>query len=431
VPIREVMSKGSVAVLEEGLFAGSNFLIGVLLARWLEPVDYGAFTAAYSLFLLLGTAFYSAICVQPVLVFGSREHASQFGQYFGCLLWIHAGLAGVMSVGMGAIAAFFWYGGSVELANTFLALTVVSPFITLLWLARRAHYALLKPHWPLCAGALYLILVVLGCYALSRTHWISPPSSLMVIGAASLASSVPLVALIRPKRWLKGTNLSPSAILARHWQYGKWSALTSSLRWSTNYAYYLLLPLSLGLEASAVLRAHMNLVLPILHANSALYGILIPQFAKIFTQQRKFELWRFTRAVLVLYTLAALVFWGLLIVFAQQIFALLYGGHYHADIRLFALLGLLPLSGGIAGVLESALFAAGRPKLVAMNYAVSAIVTLTVGWGLLAMNGVMGAGMGLLAASIATAATMAWSFIQATKTKDVAATPLPRSDELA
>jgi O-antigen/teichoic acid export membrane protein len=170
------------------------------------------------------------------------------------------------------------------------------------------------------------------------------------------------------------------------------------------------------------------LVLPLLHANSALYSILIPQFAKIFAQQRKFELWHFTRTVLALYALAALLFWGLLIVFAQQIFALLYVGNYHADIRLLALLGLLPLSGGIAGVLESALFAAGRPKLAAMSYVVSAIVALTVGWGLLATNGVVGAGMGLLAASIATAAIMAWSFIQSTKPNDVAATPLPRSD---
>jgi O-antigen/teichoic acid export membrane protein len=79
-------------------------------------------------------------------------------------------------------------------------------------------------------------------------------------------------------------------------------------------------------------------------------------------------------------------------------------------------------------VLESALFAAGRPKLATMSYAVSATVTLTVGWGLLVTNGVMGAGMGLLAASLATAVPMAWSFIRLTNTEDVAATSLPRSD---
>jgi O-antigen/teichoic acid export membrane protein len=111
-----------------------------------------------------------------------------------------------------------------------------------------------------------------------------------------------------------------------------------------------------------------------------------------------------------------------LIVFAQPIFDFLYRGQYHADIRLLALLGLLPLSGGVTGVLESALFASGRPKLATMSYAVSALVTLTVGWGLLAMNGVIGAGMGLLAASLATAATMGWLFLRSTKLKDSAMT---------
>ncbi len=204
--------------------------------------------------------------------------------------------------------------------------------------------------------------------------------------------------------------------------------MTSSMRWSSNYAYYLLLPLYLGLEAGAVLRVHMNLLLPILHANSAVYGILIPQFAKVANLQSSREFRRFTCAVLALYGIAALMFWGLLMVFAQPIFDLLYGGHYQADIRLLALLGLLPLSGGIAGVLESALFASGQPKLATMSYAISALVTLTVGWGLLITNGVVGAGMGLLAASIATAAAMAWSFIRATRHKDFAARPIQRRD---
>jgi O-antigen/teichoic acid export membrane protein len=428
VRLREVVSKGGIAVLEEGLFSGSNFLIGVLLARWLEPVDYGTFSAAFALFLLLGTAFYAAICVQPVLVFARPEHASRFREYFACLLWIHAGVAGIMSIALAAIAALFWYWDSFALAKTFLALSIAGPFITLLWLARRAHYALLKPHWPLCAGVLYLLLLVLGCYALARAQWLSSQTALIVIGAASLASSVPLIALIRPRRWASGSDLTPRTTLMQHWHYGKWSALTSSMRWSTNYAYYLLLPLYLGLAAGAVLRVHMNLLLPILHANSAVYGILIPQFVKIAARQQRRELLRFACAVLALYSAAALMFWGLLMVFAQQIFDFLYGGHYHADIRLLALLGLLPLSGGIAGVLESALFATGRPKMATMSYAVSALVTLTVGWGLLLTNGVLGAGMGLLAASIATAAAMGWSFIRSTRHKEAAATPSPPRD---
>jgi O-antigen/teichoic acid export membrane protein len=417
VRIRELIRKGGIAVFEEGLFAASNLVIGVLLGRWMEAADYGAFTTAHALFLLIAGAFYSAICVQPVLVFGARDYAARFGQYFACLLWAHAALTAIMSVAMLAIAAFSWYRGSAILAQTFLALGLAGPFITLLWLARRAHYARLQPQRALLAGALYTLLLTGGIYILYRLNWLSAPVSLVIMGAASLAASVPLIVLIRPQRWRTGSDLTPRTVLVQHWRYGKWLGLTSCLRWSTNYAYYLILPLYLGLQASAELRAHMNLLLPIVHANAALFGILIPQFAGLLAQPTRGEFWRFLRIVLALYAAAALLFWGLLVVFAEEIMALLYGGRYAADVRLLALLGLLPLASGITGVLESALFAAGRPKAATIGYVVSAVVTLTLGWALLAENGVAGAGAGLLIASLAAALSMAWLLLHALKSE--------------
>jgi O-antigen/teichoic acid export membrane protein len=421
--IRGVAKTGAIAVLEEGLFAGSNFLIGVLLGRWLEPADYGAFTSAYYLFLLFAMAFHFVIFVQPILVFGSRDYGARFEEYLGCILWLHAAFSGIISLVTAILAVLCWYAGAVAFAKIFLALTVVGPLITLLWLARRAHYARQQPHLPLGAAILYVMLVVSGCYVLYRMNALSATSSLLVIGVASLASSIPLIMLIGPKRWVRQSDLTPRSMLALHWQYAKWSVLTACLRWSSNYAYYLLLPLFLGLEATAALRAHMNLLLPILHANSAVFGTLIPQFSKIFDQQRGFQLGRFTLEVLALYAGGALIFWVLLMVFAEQIFGLLYGGRYVADMRLLAPLGLLPLSGGIAGVLESALFAAGRSKLATLSYNVSAAVTLTVGVALVMTLGLVGAGIGLLAASIATAAAMAALCVRLDKTKKLAVIP--------
>jgi hypothetical protein len=38
--------KGSLAVLDQGLFSGANFIVNILLARWLAPEEYGAFAVA-------------------------------------------------------------------------------------------------------------------------------------------------------------------------------------------------------------------------------------------------------------------------------------------------------------------------------------------------------------------------------------------------
>ena len=37
------MTKGGLAILDNGLISGSNFLLGILLARWLAPEEYGAY----------------------------------------------------------------------------------------------------------------------------------------------------------------------------------------------------------------------------------------------------------------------------------------------------------------------------------------------------------------------------------------------------
>ena len=119
------LQKGSFAILDQGLFAGTNFLINIFLARWLEPAQYGAFATAYSIFLLLGT-FHTAILTEPMLVFGSGKYSRRFHEYLGFLLYGHAGLT--LPVGM-LLAGVGWIcirSGSIELGQAFLGLSIRS-----------------------------------------------------------------------------------------------------------------------------------------------------------------------------------------------------------------------------------------------------------------------------------------------------------------
>src|SRR3954470_23333844 len=61
-------SQGFWAIADQGLFAVSNLLVNVLLARGLAPAEYGAFATAYTV-LLLVTGFHSALLIEPMLVF--------------------------------------------------------------------------------------------------------------------------------------------------------------------------------------------------------------------------------------------------------------------------------------------------------------------------------------------------------------------------
>ena len=67
---------------------GTNFVVNILLARWLTPAEYGAFALAYSVFVLLGV-FHIAILIEPMLVFGPGRYRERFPEYLGILLRGH------------------------------------------------------------------------------------------------------------------------------------------------------------------------------------------------------------------------------------------------------------------------------------------------------------------------------------------------------
>jgi hypothetical protein len=86
------LTKGFWAVSDQGLFSLSNFALNLLLARWLVPQDYGAFTVALSVFYLVGT-FHGALLTEPMLVFAPSRYKGRFPEYLGALLYGHLGFA--------------------------------------------------------------------------------------------------------------------------------------------------------------------------------------------------------------------------------------------------------------------------------------------------------------------------------------------------
>jgi O-antigen/teichoic acid export membrane protein len=40
--------KGGMAIVDQGIFSGSNFVLYILLARWLAPDDYGAYALGFA-----------------------------------------------------------------------------------------------------------------------------------------------------------------------------------------------------------------------------------------------------------------------------------------------------------------------------------------------------------------------------------------------
>src|SRR5579884_656708 len=94
--------RGLLALLDQGLISGANFLVGILLARHLAPDRYGAYAMAFEVFLFLSVA-YGALVLEPLSVFGSSVYKDSNREYLGILLRIHSVIAAVVFLGLGFV----------------------------------------------------------------------------------------------------------------------------------------------------------------------------------------------------------------------------------------------------------------------------------------------------------------------------------------
>lgn len=410
--IRRWFGRGLWALTDRGLFSVSNFVLNILLARWLTPDGYGAFAIAFTMFLLLG-AIHSGLLTEPMLVFGPSKHRDRFREYLGVLLVWHVVFAlGGSLVLIVAAAATQGLGWSVT-AGALLALSIASPFILLQWLARMACYVRLDPRPAAIAGITYLAMVIGGTVALHEAHRLSSASALILMGGASLASVAWLLFRLRP-RWPGGSSETAfrKAVLADHWRYGRWASGTGILTWIPGQVYYLVLPLWGGLAATASLRALMNLVMPIMHAYSALALLLTTVLAR----QRRGRFREVVAWSLLGFTAGAVVYWGVLGIGRDIFVDLLYDGRYGEVSSLLWLVGLIPVAGVGATVFAPALRALERPERVFVAYAVSTIAALTVGLVLTVRGGPAGAALGILLSTGLVALVLAWQLRKVLRT---------------
>jgi len=392
-PLRHAL-QGAWAVSDQALFALSNFALNLLLARWMSPRDYGAFGVAFSIFLLLGV-LHTAFFTEPMLVHGpSDRYRHKFGGYLKVLVGGHFlfSLAAALtllaaSIGLGRL-------GQPALSASIMGLAFMSPLVFLLWLGRRACYVLLLPRLAASGGILYMCILLGGVAVLSRQQSLSPVAAFGVMGAGSLVSSVWLLHRVLA---LGGAHesVARASVAQDHFEYGRWAAPSSVLYWATGSAPLLLLPLWGGYEAVAMLKALLNLIMPALHALSALSVLLVPNLVRF---KGASELRGLMKLALVAFLTAGAAYALPLMVFGQSILHWAYVGKYDAAARWLPLLALLPILSGVSYVFGGALRAANRPDLVFRAQAGSAATALILAVPLLRHGDTGGAVLLLLIA---------------------------------
>lgn len=322
------VTNSSLAVLDQGLISGSNFLIGILLARWLPPAHYGAYATAYAVFLLL-SFFYQALLLEPQRVFGPSDYSHCERQYLSVLLRVHVVLALAIFLILGVTAWVLHECAPANgLAGALAGVSLAGPCVLLLWLARGGCYVTMSPKYAAAGAAVYCAVVLSGLLFAYRVKVISPFFAFLLIALAALASGILVLSRLGPLVRSSECHMDWRVICAQNWGYGRWILASLGLSWITADLYYPLLSSFSGMAAAGQLKALLNFTLPIAHVFGALALLFLPYASRVLQEKGFAALRRFTWRLIWLFGVGSIVYWACLVVWSKPVLTVLYGGHY-------------------------------------------------------------------------------------------------------
>lgn len=391
------MQQGFWPVMDQGLFAVSNFILNLLMARWLVPGDFGMFGVAYAGFLLIG-ALHTAIVSEPMLVYGPNKYERNNQGYLRKVLRLHWQMSGTMAIVLAVISAVV-AKSAVAMATLLLCLALSTPFILFQWTMRRACYVTERPRQAVVGGVVYTVLILLGAYVLFLTECLSAPTAIGLMGVASLVSGGFILWSQGEVPLISSRKLSFSTVLVDHWKYGRWAVGAAALTWLPGNVYYIILPIVLGLEATGAFRALLTLLQPMLQTLMALSFVVLPTLSR----RRGEGVTTLTAKLSVALAVLAALYWLMLGALGPSLIRVAFGVAYERYAPLLWLLGGLPVMSALITTNGSALRAGGRPDLVFRSYALTAPVTLALAVYLTVKLGLVGAVVGLVSSYVVTA----------------------------
>jgi len=388
---RNRIKKLNFAVADQLLFSGSNFLVNILLARWMNYEFYGAFAYTYSIFLLLAT-FHNALLLEPYTVFGSSQHRFHLKTYTDQstrlnLYWILA----ISGIGI-PIGIVLLVAGSDLLGSTLLGLALAHGLSMYFVYVRRKWYVAGRIDCALIGTVIYAAGQMVAIGALWQADALTPISAFASIAAASvLAARTSHYFRFEADVTLDPVQVPIPQIIKENWSYGKWMMLSGVLFWLTGQGYNILSANILNLADVGGLKALQNLTTPITQILVAFNLVFLPWMSRRYAENSTRTLNRDLVSYAVFLTGCTITYWLGLVLFKNSIFDVLYTGRYDEYLHLLAYLALVPVITALTTSWTIGLRILRRTDLLYWLDVIGALFTITFGVLLVHRYGVSGA----------------------------------------
>jgi glycosyltransferase involved in cell wall biosynthesis/O-antigen/teichoic acid export membrane protein len=406
-----MLGKGSLALFAQILISGMNFVLSLLLARWLVPSQYGAYTLAFSIFLVAGS-LHNALLLEPMGVLGPALHRQSLSSYVGKLIQLHFALTAGSAITLAiAAAAISRFPHSAELSGALWGACLAIPWVLFLWLVRQVAYLDMRSDIAAKVAIVYAAAMLFMIFTLRALGRMTPFGAFLALAVAGAVAGASLIAWIRPKFRASSTDASFATIWKQHWDYGRWVVVTALVYWvSGQAAYYLIAAAFLKMDDVGTISALQNFVAPLSQFLTALSLLLLPWASKQLADKGVEAFHRGIRRITLLFTGVGIAYCILLVALGGQLIALFYHGKYAQSA---ALIPMLALSQGFIALSQGpviGLRAMQRPSRIFIGYSVAAAFSILVGLALTRHWGALGNVTGMAASSLCFLLTTVYSY---------------------
>ena len=374
------------SILDQGLFSGANFLISILLGRWLPPEAYGAYGVAFSIMLIIA-GIQSSIIFEPMRVYGTTQFNKNLSDYIGKLILLQLTITIPFSI-LIAIASLFLNS---YLKEALLWMAIAMPFYLGIILLRQSCYLESRSSLASTGSLIYFCVSIIGMILIYTMGKLSITSYYAINILGSISGLAFLTRVLLREKEKERVFYTYREIIKQHWTYGRW-LLPATI---ANSIAILIIPpvLSIlrGLQETGAYKAYQNFITPFSQLIVAINLLSLPVLSREFSEAGRkkanrlfLRIFTLSTGLLILY-LVPLTIWG------ENIISWLYKNDFYMSFyHLFPIIPGIIILNLLASLLGLKVRYLQRPNTILYSKAASAGATVLLIYPLISAFGLAG-----------------------------------------
>lgn len=386
--------QGLTTLADQGVYSVTNFLTGVIVARGASTAELGHYALGFGLLILLTTLQSSLVSV-PYNVYALRIPERERGAYTGSTA-VHQLLLSAISVALLG-AAFLLLGRGTLLPGmrpVVSALALVIPLALAREYARQLLFSRLRFSSALLLDGAVAVVQLGTMLLLARAGLLSARTAFLAVGGACAVALVLAIPLVRGLFQLVPSRIVPA--FRTNWATGRWSAAASGVFIVGAQLYPWFMAAHRGAAEAGVYAACLGVTAL---TNPLLVGmgnLVAPKIMHAFADGGLEGLQRVTRVAMAVVLGVMAVMVPLLFLVGGALLRRVYGAEYGGYGFTVGVLALAQFLDWASLPAHHALFFMDRAKVAFKAHLLVLLVTVVLGFALVARLGPLGAAVGLL-----------------------------------